>query len=526
MAEYSDMVYSSLREIVHVLFRHKGKILSVFVLITALVTAGVYVWPASYQSEASLLMRIGRENLPNDPTVENTLLQVGQDRTSEVRSIIAVLTSEEIARKTVETVGEGWILDDVKLPRHLEIAGLSNEESLGKKLSKIITVPLKETLYLLQLKDRLAPFDAAVKSVIEGLTVDVERQSNIIKLAFKADSGPVAKAVLDTVVSEYLLRHREIFAQQVSPQFFEDKVATLEAKLAESESALSTYRAQNKIASLEAQKETMLAQISKLEGELGDAGATYEGAQAMVKALERELAGRGRTQELSRTTGMPNSAADTIKEKLINLRIEEADLTARYTDEHRPLVELREKIKLLEQQAAIESPSLTEITTGLDSNVLGLENRLENERANLDASRARLESLRGEVSRLKSELAQLSSTEGELVRLTRNQELIEGEYREYREKLNKSNLTASLDQDKVTNVRVVQAATTPHAPVSPNKLRTIALGILLGFFAGIVLAFVLEYFDDTINTPEDVERWVKVPVLASISDQEFRKCSI
>lgn len=525
MAEYSEIVYSSLREILHVLFRHKGKMLVVFLLISAAVTAGVYVWPATYQSEASILMRMGRENLPNDPTVENTLLQVGQDRTSEVRSILAVLTSEEIARKTVEIVGEGWILDDINLPRHIEIAGMPNHESITKKLSRMITTPLKETMYLLLLKTRMSPFDAAVESVMDGLTVDVERQSNIIDLAFKADSGPVAKAVLDTIVSVYMERHREIFAQQVSPDFFQTKVSELETKLADSEAALNAYRAENNIASIDAQKETLLAQISALEGELGDAGATYEGLQAMVKALERELAGRGRTQEISRTTGMPNSASDTLKEKLINLRIEEADLAARYTDEHRPLIELREKIALVEQQLKDEADSRTEVTTGLDSNVLDLENRLENERANLDSGRARLESLRTEVTRLKAELAHLASTEGELTRLTRNRDLLETEYKEYREKLNKSNLTASLDQDNVTNVRVVQAATTPREPVSPKKPRTIALGLLLGLFAGVALAFALEYFDDTIDTPEDVERWVKVPVLASISDQEFRKCT-
>ncbi len=129
------------------------------------------------------------------------------------------------------------------------------------------------------------------------------------------------------------------------------------------------------------------------------------------------------------------------------------------------------------------------------------------------------------MARLKDQLAALAATEGELTRLTREQELVEGEYKDYREKLNKSELSASLDQDNVSNVRVVQAATTPHAPISPKKLRTIALGILLALFASIAFAFAIEYFDDTIYAPSDVERWVKVPVLATISEQEFSKCT-
>lgn len=525
MNDYSDFVYSSLREILHVLFRHKGKIVAVFLLITAAVTAGVYVWPATYQSEAAMLMRIGRENLPNDPTVENTLLQLGQDRSSEVRSVIAVLTSEEIARKTVETIGEGWILDDASLPRHASIPDLPDHERLTKKISRAVTTPVKELMYLLLLKERLTPFDAAVDAVMKGLTVDVERQSSIIRLAYEAGSGPLARTVLDTVVDLYMDRHREVFAQQVSPAFFLEKVEDLAASLEASERALDDYRAANNISSIEAQKETLLQQISVLEGELGDAGATFEGLQAMVAALEREVRGRARMQELSRTTGMPNYAADTLKEKLIEARVEEADMAARYTGEHRPLIELREKIALLEQQLRAEPEFLTEVTTGLDSNLQGLEHRLENERANLASGKARLESLRTEVARLKAELAQLAATEGELLRLSRTRDLLEDEYREYRQRLNKASLTAALDQDNITNVRVVQAASSPREPVKPNKLRTIGLGLLLGLFAGIALAFLLEYFDDTLNTPEDVERWVKVPVLASISDREFRKCT-
>ena len=44
----------------------------------------------------------------------------------------------------------------------------------------------------------------------------------------------------------------------------------------------------------------------------------------------------------------------------------------------------------------------------------------------------------------------------------------------------------------------------------------IALGVILGFGLGVVIALVLEHLDDTVRSPEQVERVVGVPVLAVI----------
>jgi len=39
---------------------------------------------------------------------------------------------------------------------------------------------------------------------------------------------------------------------------------------------------------------------------------------------------------------------------------------------------------------------------------------------------------------------------------------------------------------------------------------------VVGLILGIVLAFVMEYFDNSIRTPEDVERHLGLPVLTVI----------
>jgi len=70
----------------------------------------------------------------------------------------------------------------------------------------------------------------------------------------------------------------------------------------------------------------------------------------------------------------------------------------------------------------------------------------------------------------------------------------------------------------VENVQVIDAATVPDTPVSPRKVLNTVVAAVVGLIVGIALAFMFEYFDNSIRTPEDVERHLGLPVLTVIPD--------
>jgi uncharacterized protein involved in exopolysaccharide biosynthesis len=528
MAVYSDIVYSSVREVLYVLFRHKGKILLFFLLVSAGVILATYAWPKSYASESKLLVRIGRESLPSDPAVQGAMLNVTQDRTPEVRSIIALLSSYDLVEDTVDFIGEGWILDRPDLPRNENLAiDIPEDRAWIAAVKQIVRVPVnlgKSLLVTLSLREDLSPREEAIKTVMNGLTVDVEKQTNIVLIQYEAESPSLAQATLITLVDLYQTRHAEVFAQ-ASPEFFEARIVDLETQLAESENQLETFKAEHGISSLQNQKEVLLNQISALEGELGDTTAEAKGLAALVASIEQELADRPRMHELQRTSGLSHTSSDKLRETLTDLRLQEADLAARYTESYRPLQEVREQIAMIQSDMEGQPEFRTEVTVGLDANFEALKNRMENERAQLAGAGARLESLEGEIAGLKEQLAGLTALEIELNRRERNLELAEDEYRKYRKDLQEAQLAAALDREKVSNVRVAQAASRPLEPSSPKKLRNIGLGLLVGLFGGICLAFLAEFLDDTLNTIEGAERALGVPVLTSLSEKEFKACT-
>lgn len=50
----------------------------------------------------------------------------------------------------------------------------------------------------------------------------------------------------------------------------------------------------------------------------------------------------------------------------------------------------------------------------------------------------------------------------------------------------------------------------------PQTRVNVLAGAVLGLVLGILLAFVLEALDDTIKTPNDVERYVQLATLGAI----------
>ena len=59
-------------------------------------------------------------------------------------------------------------------------------------------------------------------------------------------------------------------------------------------------------------------------------------------------------------------------------------------------------------------------------------------------------------------------------------------------------------------------AVTPADPVSPQPLRTALLALIMGAVLGVGLAFLLEYFDDSWRSPEEVEQILGLPNFGAI----------
>jgi len=514
LAFATEIVQSSARDVVQVLFRRKWIIVVIFGGVSVAAATYALTAPPVYESEAKLLIRIGRENIAVDPSVVAGPMVggVSQNRENEVNSELSILTSKLLAEQVVDTVGPESLLDK---PHEL-----STKERIYQIIQKVEVLPLT-IMAMVSPQTPSPPRDRALKEVVENISVEVEKKTNIISVTFDAKDSETARKTLDALVEGYMDRHIKVHQSQASPQFFEDKAAELQKELSQREKERDEYRLSHGISSIEKQKETLLAQLSSMDSERSTAEADVEASEAKVAALERALRGKSATLVTSETSGIPNATSEKLKSDLTDLKMKETDMSARYPDSYRPLAELRAQIKQAEAMVKKEQTSLTTVTKGLDPNHQQLQLQLDTERAMRDSQKARAEKIVTELKRVQEKLDELTSLEAEATRLDRDVEVADQEYREYREGLQRARINNAMDLGKVSNVSIVQPATASTVPVRPQKARILALGLFLGLFGGVFCAFVREYMDDTLHNKEDAEAKLGVPVLAIITNKEF-----
>ena len=81
------------------------------------------------------------------------------------------------------------------------------------------------------------------------------------------------------------------------------------------------------------------------------------------------------------------------------------------------------------------------------------------------------------------------------------------------QKLKEALISAGL---RPSNIRVIDPAMVPSGPSRPNRARNILMAFLVGLVGGLGLAFLREYMDNTVKTPDDIERLAKLPSLAVV----------
>lgn len=214
---------------------------------------------------------------------------------------------------------------------------------------------------------------------------------------------------------------------------------------------------------------------------------------------------------------MAASIVNKIAEVYIIENLKEKNKQSRNVREfiEKQLEEISSKLK--DSEEALAKFKEIEVPSGI---ALPLQNRLadlETERQNLlkqfTAAHPNIKNIEEQIAQTKEQLKALPQKELEYSRLMREVDINTKLYRELKEKLEAARIT---EAEKIEDVSLVDSAVAPFSPISPNKPLNYSLGTLLGLMLGLAGAFLTEQTDTSIGTVEDVESYLKLPVLGII----------
>ncbi len=228
---------------------------------------------------------------------------------------------------------------------------------------------------------------------------------------------------------------------------------------------------------------------------------------AIEAALKQASEMRARHEDLD---ALPQVAADPVvtgfNSQVASLSVELGRLGEKYREGHPEVQKVKAQLEQLRKAKQARAAQI------LDA--------LEAEYAQLKKREAEL---RGAIDSEKTQAASQSRKTTELEALRKEADSQKSLYEVLLQKLNETDIAASI---RSNNVTVVDRASAPQYPVRPQKRRSALAGLLLGLVAGLGLVLVRDQLANTIRDPEEIERYLHLDLLAAVPRYEQEQDSL
>lgn len=337
-------------------------------------------------------------------------------------------------------------------------------------------------------------------ALIAHVSIDPIPESRLALVQVTHRDPKVAAAWANAVAEVYIEQSlaTRIEAAKRAYEWLQERLQATQQNMRDAQGRLlKSYQSQDLFVP-EGSVSAVTSSIAKLNEDFIAAQARLIELEAAVKQLA-EMRRRGQGVE-----SVPQVATD---EQVASLDGQLASLNLE-------LIRLREKYKEGHPEVQKVLVQVTQVTKSRDARTAQIEQSLRAEQAQL---RKRAEELRAAIDEQKAQAATQSQKASELEALKKEADSAKSLYEVLLQKLNETDIAASI---RSNNVSLVERAMPPESPVRPNKRRIALLGLALGLLGGVGLLAGREYLDNTLKDPDEVERYLHTDLLAAVPRHE------
>jgi len=506
----------SFYEMVKVVLRHRKKVLLFMTMIVLLTGLVVVMLPRKFNSEAKLLILLGRESVSLDPIVATgKTLNITTARETEITTLTELLDSRAMISKVLDDLGADTILAPPENPGPLDHVKnvLGDAKNKLKKTIKGLMEPAGGSSKLSAGDSR---DEEAIRTLRECLHVGSNEDSTLITLSAETHSPELSQAIVSSLVDAYTSEHMRLHSTAGSEEFFEKEKARIGMQLDEKRTDLYALRTKLGIGTVETEYQRLAdekASIATLRSELK---RELNGMIAKRDLLRQTIEETEEVVLTQRSEGMANAATDGIRQKLYDLETAEGKASIQYKDDHPALLAIRTQLTEMRKRFENENKVRTELQYGrnLSRDALSLEfQQLQAEIANLQSQ---LNVADGQWENIIDEIELLNASSKQLDQLAQDVAFLTRSYDTYSDSLEQSRIGSSLSQQQVTNVNIAQPATFEGEPMNSKRMLLALGGLMASILGAIPFAFFMEYLDNDLKSPAEVESVTGVPVLVAL----------
>ena len=496
----------SFKEIYFLILKHRKIFISSITLCFFITLIYVLTVNPTYESNGSIIIEDPKNDVSN-------IFDVGLGKTknfieNETEILKSRTTSEEVIRQIYNSGNKFYILQN-------KISNNSFVKKIFNKEYYIEDMVLTDSL--------LSEFSDFLRN---SMRVENARDTDVLKIYIQSKNPEEAATLVNTVINVYKQRDLNWATGEMQhlKQFLNEQLNLKEVELNNIEEKLKDFQQNEKVFSIDDNYSLLLSELRQLESKYYNFEAEINILQSRKKYMYNKLS--------EDEKGLAKSLANAINSRLNAIRTEiaskEAELITtvnQYGDSHTQVKSIKNKISKLKSNLKDETNDF--INNGISvSDPLLYRQEVMDSLIKVESIIPNLESKKIEYKKLideyEGQLSNLPEKVLEFTRLERVRNIQSETYSFMRQKLEEARIN---EASKIGKIRIVDHAVADYIPIKPNKKLFILLSLILGSVLGIAIIGIIEFFDNTIKSIEQIERrgYSLLAVIPSIGSKTTKR---
>lgn len=486
-----------LRDYLNIVRKRKFIVFSIFIITFTIVLISTLTATPIYEASTRILIEKSESSplMPNygyvqyDPEFLQTQSQIITSY-PVAKKVVTLLNLEE----TYDSYAAG--MDESDFSLNAVVGWIKGLYAVVSKITNNVSAKPVKTLQEIE-EGEVSRADSIAGMISSGVIVEPVAETKIVKVSFISANPELAGIIANATVSAYMdqLLEMKMQASNYNLRWMRIKAEEEAEKLNKSEKALNEYMKAKNIATIENRVTIIPQKLAELSISLTRAETRQKELATLYKKIRSSFDKANEVETIPVISNDP--ALKSIRDQILKVEQNIMEQSKKYGPKHPVMVRVNSELKILQTKHGQEIQRI----------IKTIKNEYELAISNAQDLRESLDKTKKEAVSLNEKFIQYGILKREI---ETNQSL----YDSLIQRIKEQSVT---EQVQNINVWVVEKAQTPGFPSKPNKKRNILLGIIMGLFGGVGLAFFLEYLDNTVKTPDDIEERYNIPVLTTIS---------
>jgi capsular exopolysaccharide synthesis family protein len=345
-------------------------------------------------------------------------------------------------------------------------------------------------------------------------------KNDIIDVGFRNPDAEIAKNVVNEICKSYIEYIKDVSVQDVTVLIvkLEDQIAKKEKDLDQKEDALRMFKENNRAVQLTSEISVTISKLTQVET------AKQQTQLDMLECREKLLGLKNEINQQQVDVIQSITYQNPYQNRLAELELQLNALSAEYSPEHYKVRMIKaeiDKIKeAMKSDIVKEASSKTFVKNPIRQSLLQDLITVTIDKSVLDAKRTAQEQISKDLD---GEIKKLPSVELQFAQLTRETESLLQVLKLLKTRYEEAKIRRD-SQD--SDLKILEWAPLPGHAVSNFRFSNILITLLIGLIIGIICALLLEFLDQSVKEPQEIERLLELPLLGIVPMIETEKAII